>query len=459
MIHKFTIDNTNIVLDVHSGAVHEVDGIVMDILDFMGENRPETDKAPIELINALKGKYDEQDIKDAYSDIFELTEAEMLFTDDDYAEEAGRVKKNSVIKALCLHIAHDCNLRCQYCFAGEGNYCGERSLMPLEVGEKAIDFVIENSGSRKNIEVDFFGGEPLLNFDVVKGIVEYAKKREAETGKHFRFTITTNGILLDEDKKKYINENMSNIVLSLDGRKEVNDRMRRNVNGDGCYDKIVDKFIDMAESRNQDNYYIRGTFTKYNLDFGNDVLHFADLGFKQMSIEPVVAEETEDYALTKNDLDAINKEYERLAVEYVKRRKEGKGFNFFHFMIDLDGGPCVLKRISGCGAGHEYVAITPDGDIYPCHQFVGGNEELKMGNVFEGKLNESIKETFQSSNVYTKPTCKECFSKFYCSGGCPANAYKYCGDINKPLEMTCELQRKRTECALYCAVKLREAEN
>ncbi|MBP3336822.1 MAG: thioether cross-link-forming SCIFF peptide maturase [Clostridia bacterium] len=456
MIHKFTIDNTNIVLDVHSGAVHEVDDIVMDILDFLGENRPETEIAPNALIEKLSGKYSEQDIKDAYSDIFELTEEEMLFTDDDYAEEAGRVKKNSVIKALCLHIAHDCNLRCQYCFAGEGNYCGERSLMPLEVGEKAIDFVIENSGNRKNIEVDFFGGEPLLNFDVVKGIVSYARKREKETGKHFRFTITTNGILLDEDKKKYINENMSNIVLSLDGRKEVNDRMRRRVDGTGCYDAIVDKFIDMAESRNQDNYYIRGTFTKYNLDFGNDVLHFADLGFKQMSVEPVVAEKTEPYALTEDDLETINKEYERLAVEYIKRRKEGKGFNFFHFMIDLDGGPCVLKRISGCGAGHEYVAITPDGDIYPCHQFVGGNEELKMGNVFEGTLNQEIKETFQSSNVYTKPSCKECFSKFYCSGGCPANAYKYCGDINTPLEITCKLQRMRTECALYCAVKLRE---
>lgn len=458
MVHKFTIDNTNIVLDVHSGAVHEVDGIVMDILDILGENRPNTKEVPKTVLNALEDKYKKEDIVDAYADIFELTEQGMLFTDDDYAEEAGRVKKNSVIKALCLHIAHDCNLRCEYCFAGKGNYCGERSLMPLEVGKKSIDFVIENSGSRKNIEVDFFGGEPLMNFDVVKGIVAYAREREKETGKHFRFTITTNGILLDDEKKKFINENMSNIVLSIDGRREVNDRMRKRVDGTGCYDSIVDKFIDMAESRNQDNYYVRGTFTKYNLDFANDVLHFADLGFKQMSIEPVVADSSEPYAITEDDLETINKEYERLAVEYVKRRKEGKGFNFFHFMIDLDGGPCVLKRISGCGAGHEYVAITPDGDIYPCHQFVGGNEELKMGNVFDGTYSSEIKQTFQSSNVYTKPSCKDCFSKFYCSGGCPANAYKYCGNINKPLEITCKLQRKRTECALYCAVKLREAE-
>ena len=458
MIHKFTVDNTNLVLDVYSGAVHEVDALVMDALDFFGDKRPESAEAPAELIKALSAKYPEEDIRDACSDIYELCGEGLLYTEDEYAEYAKKLKKKSVIKALCLHIAHDCNLRCKYCFAGTGSYSGERSLMPLEVGKRAIDFVIERSGNRKNIEVDFFGGEPLLNFEVVKEIVRYARSREEESGKRFRFTVTTNGLLLDEDKKKFINENMSNIVLSLDGRREVNDRVRRRVDGTGCYDSIVSRFIDMADSRGQDNYYVRGTFTRYNLDFSKDVLHFADLGFKQISIEPVVADESEDYSIREEDIPAICAEYESLAAEYIRRRREGRGFNFFHFMVDLEGGPCVAKRLSGCGSGHEYVAITPDGDIYPCHQFVGG-EELKMGNIFENTFDEEIKEKFQSANVYTKPSCADCFAKFYCSGGCPANAYKYCGDINKPLGITCELQRKRTECALYCAVKLQEMKN
>lgn len=454
MIHQFTIDNTNIVLDVYSGAVHEVDDMTRDLIAELGK-RPTSQEIPSDVLAKLSETYPAEELKEAYADVFELCEEGLLFTDDMYAEYAKNWHKNSVVKAMCLHIAHDCNLRCQYCFAGTGSYEGNRGLMSLEVGKKAIDFVIQNSGNRRNIEIDFFGGEPLLNFDVVKGIVSYAREEEKKYNKNFRFTITTNGILLDEEKKQYINENMGNIVLSLDGRKEVNDRMRKRVDGTGTYDSIVGKFRDIAESRGQDNYYVRGTFTRYNLDFAKDVLHFADLGFKQVSVEPVVAEQTEDYALREEDILPIYREYEKLAVEYVKRRKEGKGFNFFHFMIDLEGGPCVAKRLSGCGSGHEYVAVTPDGDIYPCHQFVG-DESMKMGSVFSGIERDDIKKMFEDSNVYTKPACQDCFAKFYCSGGCPANAYKYCGDINTPLELTCKLQRKRVECALYCAVKFQE---
>ncbi len=454
MVHQFTIDDTNIVLDVYSGAVHEVDDLTRDLISELKE-KPEDKQLPQTISDKLSSKYPQEELEEAYADICELAEEGLLFSEDMYAEYAKNWHKNSVVKAMCLHIAHDCNLRCKYCFAGTGTYEGQRSLMPLEVGKKAIDFVIQNSGNRRNIEIDFFGGEPLLNFDVVEEIVRYAREEEKKYNKNFRFTITTNGILLDDEKKQFINENMGNIVLSLDGRKEVNDRMRQRVDGTGSYDSIVKKFQDIADSRGQDNYYVRGTFTRYNLDFAKDVLHFADLGFKQISIEPVVAEASEDYALRDEDIEAIYAEYEKLAVEYVKRRKEGKGFNFFHFMIDLEGGPCVAKRLSGCGSGHEYVAVTPDGDIYPCHQFVG-DEKMKMGNVFDGSLDENMKKTFESSNVYTKDACRNCFAKFYCSGGCPANAYKYCGDINTPLELTCKLQRKRVECALYCAVKFQE---
>ena len=455
MVHKFTLDDTNIVLDVYSGAVHVVDKLTMEILEIIGDDYIGVpDLNGNEIVNRLPG-YEEQEILDAYSDIQELAREELLFTPDLYKTYAKNWHKQSVVKAMCLHIAHDCNLRCKYCFAGTGDYAGKRSLMPLEVGKKAIDFVIRHSGNRRNIEIDFFGGEPLMNFEVVKGIVAYAREEEKKYNKNFRFTITTNGILLDEEKKQFINENMVNIVLSLDGRKEVNDRMRCRIDGTGSYDSIVKKYQDIADSRGQDNYYVRGTFTRYNLDFAKDVLHFADLGFKQVSVEPVVADEKEDYALRESDVEQIYREYEELAKEYIRRRQEGNGFNFFHFMIDLEGGPCVAKRLSGCGSGHEYVAVTPDGDIYPCHQFVG-NEEMKMGSVFSDGLDESIKTMFESSNVYTKEACKNCFAKFYCSGGCPANAYLYNGNINSPLEMTCKLQRKRVECALYCAVKIQE---
>lgn len=455
MIHYYKLLGQNIVLDVYSGAVHVVDDVTFAIISFYGQTFPTEPQCPQVLLNTLCKAYSENQIRDAYKEIRELIDAGVLYSKDIYAEFAKNLEKRSVVKAMCLHIAHDCNLRCKYCFASTGSFEGSRSLMSAEVGKKAIDFVIAHSGNRKNIEIDYFGGEPLMNFEVVKEITEYAKQEGARHGKQFRFTITTNGILLDEEKQAYINANMSNVVLSIDGTREVNDRMRVRVDGSGCYDTILPKFQKIAESRNQDNYYVRGTFTAYNLDFAKDVLHLADLGFKQTSVEPVVAPETEDYALLEAHLPTIYQEYEKLAKAYVQRRKAGRGFNFFHFMIDLEQGPCVIKRLSGCGSGHEYVAVTPEGDIYPCHQFVG-NEAFKMGNVWEGELDETIKTAFQRSNVYTKPECENCFAKFYCSGGCPANAYNFNGDINHPYKLACDMERKRVECALAIAACLAE---
>ena len=447
----------NIVLDVYSGSVHLVDDAFYDMLDLFGDNFEKEEACPKRVIEELLKKYSENEIDEAYEEMRQLYDENLLFCPDIYSEVAKNWHKKSVVKALCLHVAHDCNLRCKYCFADTGEFHGHRSIMSAEVGKKAIDFVIANSGERKNIELDYFGGEPLMNFEVVKEITEYAKKEGEKHGKNFRFTITTNGVLLDEKVKEYVNENMSNVVLSLDGKKETNDRMRYRVDGSGSYDTIVPKFIDLAESRNQDNYYVRGTFTSKNLHFSEDVLHMADLGFKQTSVEPVVAPETEDYALKKEHLPVIFEEYDKLAEEYVKRRREGRGFNFFHFMIDLEQGPCVIKRLSGCGSGHEYLAVTPEGDIYPCHQFVG-NEKFKMGNVFEGITKPEIKEMFEKSNVYTKPKCADCFAKFYCSGGCPANAYNFNSDIDKPYELACDMERKRVECSIAIeALKMLDA--
>lgn len=447
LIHKFKQLGLNIVLDVYSGSVHVVDDAFYDMLDLVCEPFKKQESCPDDILSALSGKYPEEEIKEAYSEMCSLFDEDLLFCPDVYSHIAKNWNKKSVVKALCLHIAHDCNLRCKYCFADTGEFHGKRSMMSAEVGKKAIDFVIANSGARKNIEIDYFGGEPLMNFEVVKEITEYAKEQEKIHDKNFRFTITTNGILLNDEIKKYINENMSNVVLSLDGTKETNDRMRYRVDGSGSYDTIVPKFIDIANSRNQDNYYVRGTFTSQNLHFSEDVLHMADLGFKQTSVEPVVAPETEDYALTEEHIPVVFAEYEKLAEEYVKRRKEGKGFNFFHFMVDLEQGPCVIKRLSGCGAGHEYLAVTPDGDLYPCHQFVG-NEDFKMGDVYTGITKEDIRESFERSNVYTKPDCSECFAKFYCSGGCSANAFNFNNDINKPYKLACEFERKRVECSI-----------
>lgn len=455
MIHYYQLLGKNIVLDVFSGAVHVLDDTAYDVVAYFGQDFINSDTCPEGLLSALAGKYTKDEICGAYDEIRGLADADLLYTTDIYEEYAKNIEKRSVVKAMCLHIAHDCNLRCKYCFADTGSFHHDRSMMSAEVGKKAIDFVIQNSGKRKNIEIDYFGGEPLMNFGVVKEITEYAKEQGAKHGKNFRFTITTNGLLLDEAKKAYINENMSNIVLSIDGTKEVNDRVRVRVDGSGSYDSIVPKFQDIAQSRGQDNYYVRGTFTAYNLDFAKDVLHLADLGFEQTSVEPVVAPYEEPYALREEHLPKIYEEYEKLAEEYVARRKNGKPFNFFHFMIDLSQGPCVIKRMSGCGSGHEYVAVTPDGDIYPCHQFVG-NEDFKMGSVLDGSFDDTIKATFQSSNVYTKDACKDCFAKFYCSGGCPANAYNFNKDINKPYKLACDMERKRVECALAIAACLSE---
>ena len=437
----------NIVLDIYSGAVHVVDDCLYDMLDYLLEPFVPENKCPDFIADALNSKYEIQEINDSYLEICELAKNGQLFCEDCYEDFAKNWNKQSVVKALCLHIAHDCNLRCEYCFAGTGEYNGERGIMSAETGKKAIDFVIANSGKRKNIELDFFGGEPLMNFEVVKAITEYAKEQGEKHGKNFRFTITTNGVLLDEDKMNYINENMSNVVLSIDGRKEVNDRVRTRVDGSGTYDSILPKFIDMANRRNQDNYYVRGTFTAYNKDFAEDVIHLADLGFKQTSVEPVVAPYEEAYALTEADIPEVFAEYEKLAAECLKRYREGNGFNFFHFMIDLDQGPCAIKRLSGCGAGHEYLAVAANGDLYPCHQFVG-NHDFLMGSVYGEGIDEDIRSYFEKSNIYTKDKCRNCFAKFYCSGGCSANAHNFNGDINKPYELACEFEKKRVECAI-----------
>ncbi len=443
------MNGINVLMDILSGAVHAVDDIVYDIAELYPE------KGIDELCRSFP-QYDRKQIEEAACELEELKEAGMLYTEDEYEKVLEQVKNRApVVKALCLHVAHDCNLKCKYCFAEEGEYHGKRSLMSAEVGKRAIDFIIANSGKRRNLEVDFFGGEPLMNFDVVKEIVEYGREQEKLHDKNFRFTITTNGILLDDEKQKYINENMHNVVLSLDGRKEVNDFMRPRAGGQGSYDIIVPKFQKLADSRHQTDYYVRGTFTHYNLDFSKDVLHFADdLGFKQVSVEPVVADDTEDYSIKEDDLEKIYAEYERLAQELYIRHKTGeKDFNFFHFMIDLTGGPCIAKRLSGCGSGTEYLAVTPEGDLYPCHQFVG-QEEYKIGSVFTGIENTDIRETFANCNVYTKPECKKCWAKFYCSGGCMANAVHYAGDVMGTYEMGCKLQRKRIECAIMIKAKL-----
>lgn len=440
MIHKFTIDGVNIVTDVNSGAVHVVSDLVYSLI--------ESDDKDLETVK----KFSEAEISVAKAEIQELVDNGLLFTGDTYSETAAKIKRRPVVKALCLHVSHDCNLRCKYCFAGTGSFCGERSLMSEEVGKKAIDFVIEKSGGRKNIEIDFFGGEPLMNFDVVKKLTYYAEEQGRIHNKNFRLTITTNGVLLDDEKLKFINEHMSNLVLSIDGRKEINDMMRPAVNGSGSYDIIMPKFKKAAEARNQDNYYVRGTFTRHNLDFAADVLHLADEGFKQISVEPVVGGADMDYSLKEEDLPVIFEQYEALAKEYAKRQKGDDWFNFFHFMIDLDQGPCVIKRMSGCGAGCEYLAVTPDGDIYPCHQFVG-NEDFLLGNVLDGTYNAEMTQCFAETNVYTKPDCDKCWAKFYCSGGCHANAYQFGGDIKTPYKIGCELERKRVECALYIKAK------
>lgn len=449
MIHQYQNNGYNIVMDVNSGAIHIVDDVVYDVLPLMEQGLCQE-----EIADCLRDRHDAEQIREAVQDCLELKEAGALFTQDTYQPAISEFKKRpTVVKALCLHIVHDCNLACRYCFAEEGEYHGRKAHMSFEVGKKALDFLIANSGSRRNLEVDFFGGEPLMNWQVVKDLVAYGREQEKLHDKHFRFTITTNGVLLNDEIMEFANQEMDNVVLSIDGRKEIHDYMRPFPRGKGSYDLIIPKFQKFAESRHQQKYYVRGTFTRNNLDFSRDVLHLADLGFEQISVEPVVALPQEPYAIREEDIPKICEEYDKLAVEMIRRQKEGKGFQFFHFMIDLTGGPCVYKRLSGCGSGTEYLAVTPWGDLYPCHQLVG-EEEFLMGNVDEGIKRTDIQDTFKGCNVYAKDKCKECFARFYCSGGCAANAYKFHGSINDAYDIGCELQRKRVECAIMIKAAL-----
>lgn len=450
MIHQYKFGGYNIVLDICSGSVHAVDDIAYDIIaDYQSTDRQT-------LIEKTASKYPDEplsDIEECYDQITELKNTGKLFCEDTFKPMAGalKAKTSGVIKALCLHIAHTCNLNCSYCFASQGKYHGERALMSYEVGERALDFLVENSGSRRNLEVDFFGGEPLMNFDVVKKLVEYARSIEKEKNKHFRFTLTTNGVLVDDDVIDFANKEMSNVVLSLDGRKEVHDRYRVDYAGNGSWEKIVPKFQKFVKERGDKDYYIRGTFTHANPDFLEDIKTMLDLGFTQLSMEPVVAAEDDPSALTEDDKPIVEKQYEELAKLMLKRDKEGRPFTFYHYMIDLKGGPCIYKRISGCGSGTEYMAVTPWGDLYPCHQFVG-DEKFKLGDIYNGVTNKSIQNEFASCNVYARPDCADCWAKLYCSGGCAANAYHAAGSVTGVYKYGCDLFRKRMECAIAVAV-------
>lgn len=446
MIHRYQKKGLNFVLDVNSGAVHLLDDISYAVSGLLDENMGDT--CPQGIIDALPD-YTADEIREAYDELYELKKAGQLFAQDDYIDVSRYIPVNAPVKALCLHVAHDCNLRCKYCFASTGDFGQGRKIMPPEIAKKAIDFVIARSGVRHNIEVDFFGGEPLMAWDTVTQTVDYARSLEEKYNKKFRFTITTNGLLLDEDKRKYINENMDNCVLSLDGRREVNDEFRKTVAGTGSYDTIVPKFKALVDERDPNlDYYARGTFTSHNLDFAEDVLSIADAGFDRLSVEPVTADPGCGYDLTEDDLPKIEAEYDRLTDIMLERKKEGKPFTFFHFMVDLDQGPCVVKRLRGCGAGYEYVAVTPDGDIYPCHQFVG-KDEFKQGSVLDQSFNMDIAQKFAGMNIYSRPKCQKCWAKFYCSGGCSAANYNMNHDMNDSYDLGCEMERKRLECAIY----------
>lgn len=450
MIHQYKFGDLNIVLDVCSGAIHTVDDIAYDMIS-MFENHDRDS-----VISEICRKYPdvpEDEIWECYDQIAQLKEDGKLFVKDSFEPMAGalKAKTSGVIKALCLHIAHTCNLNCSYCFASQGKYHGERALMSFEVGKRALDFLVENSGSRRNLEVDFFGGEPLMNFDVVKRLVEYARSIEKEKNKNFRFTLTTNGVLVDDDVIDFANREMSNVVLSLDGRREVHDRYRVDYAGNGSWDKIVPKFQKFVAARGGKNYYMRGTFTHANPDFLEDIKVMLDLGFSELSMEPVVAAEGDPAALTEEDKAIVLKQYEQLAELMLRRDKEGKPFTFYHYMIDLKGGPCIYKRISGCGSGTEYMAVTPWGDLYPCHQFVG-DEKFKLGDIWNGVSNTEIQKEFASCNVYAREECRDCWAKLYCSGGCAANAYHSTGSVRGVYKYGCDLFRKRMECAIAVAV-------
>ena len=453
MIHQYKLNGYNIVLDVYSGSVHLVDDVAYDCIAlFESTPRDQIIAQMMEKHGHLDG-VDETELAACLDDIQALKDDGKLFSQDlwrDVEQEAFEHAK-PVLKAMCLHVAHTCNLNCQYCFASQGQYHGERALMSFEVGKQALDFLIAQSGSRVNLEVDFFGGEPLMNWDVVKQLVEYARSVEKERGKNFRFTLTTNGMLIDDDVIDFANREMSNVVLSLDGRKEIHDRLRVDYAGNGSYERIVPKFQKLVEARGNKNYYMRGTFTHANPDFTKDLFHMADLGFTELSMEPVVCAPEDPAALTAEDLEIVKDQYELLAKDMLRREKEGKPITFYHYMLDLTGGPCIYKRISGCGSGTEYMAVTPWGDLYPCHQFVG-EEAYKLGDIWNGVTNTALREEFRSCNAYARPECNDCWARFYCSGGCAANAFHATGSIRGVYEAGCELFRKRIECAIMMKV-------
>ncbi|MCR5255525.1 MAG: thioether cross-link-forming SCIFF peptide maturase [Acetatifactor sp.] len=456
MLHQYKLNGFNIVLDTCSGSVHSVDDVAYDIIEMFETSTKE------EIIEAMLKKYADredvtrEDLEYCIADVEDLKAAGKLFTPDTYEDLAGTFKERSgnVVKALCLHVAHTCNLNCSYCFASQGKYHGDRALMSFEVGKRALDFLVENSGTRTNLEVDFFGGEPLMNWKVVKDLVKYARSIEKEHHKNFRFTLTTNGMLIDDDVIEFANKEMSNVVLSLDGRKEIHDRLRVDYAGRGSYDTIVPKFKKLVEARGGKNYYMRGTFTHANPDFTNDVFHMADLGFTELSMEPVVGAPDDPASLTPEDIEIVKEQYEILAKDMLRREKEGKPITFYHYMLDLTEGPCIYKRISGCGSGTEYMAVTPWGDLYPCHQFVG-EEKYKLGNIYDGVTNDALRDEFRSCNAYAREECKDCWAKLYCSGGCAANAFHASGSIRGVYEPGCELFKKRIECAIM----MRVAEN
>ncbi|MBP3300678.1 MAG: thioether cross-link-forming SCIFF peptide maturase [Clostridia bacterium] len=450
MIHQYKLNGYNIVLDVCSGAVHAVDEIAYDIISLF---ETETKEEICTKIGAAYPAVSAEEIAECYDQVAELKEEGLLFAPDTFASMAGDLKNKTagVVKALCLHVAHTCNLNCSYCFASQGNYHGDRGVMSFEVGKRALDFLIENSGTRHNLEVDFFGGEPLMNFQVVKDLVAYARSIEKQHNKNFRFTLTTNGVLIDRDVIDFANKEMSNVVLSLDGRKEVHDRYRVDYAGKGSWEKIVPKFQQLVKAREGKNYYMRGTFTHQNPDFLEDIKQMLDLGFRELSMEPVVCEPGAESALTAADKEIVMDQYEKLAELMLKKEKEGDPFTFYHYMIDLNDGPCIYKRISGCGSGTEYMAVTPWGDLYPCHQFVG-DESFRMGDVWTGVTNTALRQEFKDCNVYARPECADCWAKLYCSGGCAANAYHATGSVKGVYQDGCDLFRKRMECAIMLAV-------
>ena len=452
MIHLFHALEKSMALDVGSGAVHALDPIAFDALHLMEEHKELKDN---EIAQVLSETYSAADVAETIAELRELIRLGYLDTPDDY--RSVELMDTGVVKAMCLHAAHDCNLRCKYCFADTGEFhMRSRSLLSFDTGKKALDWLIAHSGNRHNLEVDFFGGEPLMNFPVIRQLVIYGREQEKIYSKHFKFTTTTNAVAMTDEMMDFFNREMDNVVISIDGRPEVHDRMRPTPNGKGSYAMIIDKAKRFVQLRGQKQYYLRGTFTRYNLDFGNDVLHLADEGFEQLSIEPVVTASDKPYAIRQEDLPTIFSEYERLGKEYLKRRADGRWFNFFHFMVDLTGGPCLKKRLTGCGAGNEYVAVTPEGDIYPCHQFVG-REGMQMGSVLDGTFDTNMQNRFKHNHVLTKEKCSECWARFYCSGGCAANAQAFNGDIGKPYDLECQMERKRLECAMAIFATEQEA--